>query len=110
MALDRSSLFLVEHNYEDAAKADLVRMHRALIRAVDRLTDSGVPLRILSAVFVTEQSRCLYVVAAAAAGRVVEATDMAGLLNGMVWPVVRLDALSPPSNPAGADEPHPTER
>lgn len=97
MALDRSSLFLVEHNYQHAAGADLVRMHRALIRAVDRLIDSGVPLHILSAVFVPEQSRCLYVVEAAAAGQVVEATDIAGLLNGTVWPIVRLDELSPPS-------------
>jgi hypothetical protein len=111
MASDRPSLFLVEHHYDQAADADLARMHRALTQAVERLIVSGVPpLRIVSAVFVPEQSRCLYVVEAAAAGQVVEATDTAGLLNGMVWPVVRLDDLSRRPNPAVAEKPHPTER
>jgi hypothetical protein len=85
-------------------------MHRALTRAVVRLVDGGAQLRVVSAVFVPDQSRCLYVVEAAGAGQVVEATDIAGLLNGVVWPVVRLDDLSRRPDPAGADKPHPTER
>jgi hypothetical protein len=96
MAPDRPSLFLLEHKYERAAEADLVRVHRALTSAVRRLVRGGTHLRIVSAVFVPDQARCLYLVEAAVAGQVVEATDVAGLLNGMVHRVVRLDDMSQP--------------
>ncbi len=95
MASDRPSLFLLEHNYEQATAADLARMHRALTRAVMRLAHAGAPLRIVSAVFVADQARCLYVVEAAVAGQVVEATEIAGLSHGKVRPVVRLDDMPP---------------
>jgi hypothetical protein len=96
MPSDRLLLFLLEQNNEQATAADLTRIHRALTSAVMRLAHAGAPLRIVSAVFVPDQARCLYVVEAAAAGQVVEATDIAGLPNGKVRQVVRLDDMSPP--------------
>jgi hypothetical protein len=92
MAPDRLSLFLLEHSYEQA-EADLARMHRALTLAVIRLVDGGAPLRIIAAGFVPDQERCFYLVEAAVAGQVVEATDVAGLANCQVRPVVRLDDM-----------------
>ena len=98
MAPDRPSLFLLllEHRYVRAAEADLVRMHRALTSAVRRLAHGGTHLRIVSAVFVPDQAQSQYLVEAAAAGQVVEATDIAGLPNGMVHRVVRLDDVPQP--------------
>lgn len=96
MALDRPSLFLLEHNYEQATEADLALIHRALTRAVRRVARTGAPLRIVSAVFVPDQARSQYLVEAAAAAQVVEATDIAGLPNGMVRQVVQLDDLTQP--------------
>jgi hypothetical protein len=97
MAPERLPQFLLEHNYQQATEADLIGMHRALTGAVKRLARAGAPLRIVSAVFVPDQARCLYLVEAAVAGQVVEATDIAGLSHGMVRPVVRLDDMSPPT-------------
>jgi hypothetical protein len=94
MASNRPSLFLLEH--QQAAEADLARMHRALTLAVVRLVNNGAPLRIIAAVFVPDQARCLYVVEAAIAGQVVEASDVAGLANTTVRPVLRLDDMPPP--------------
>ena len=71
-------------------------MHRALTLAVVRLVNNGAPLRIIAAVFVPDQARCLYVVEAAIAGQVVEASDVAGLANTTVRPVLRLDDMPPP--------------
>lgn len=96
MAPDRPSLFLLEHSYEQAAEADLARMHRALTLAVIRLFDAGTPLRVVAAVFVPDLERCCYVIEAAVADQVVEATDVAGLANWKVRPVVRLDDMPPP--------------
>ena len=96
MASDRPSLFLLEHSYEEQAEADLARMHRALTLAVIRLVDGGATLRIVAALFVPDQQRCFYVVEAAVADQVVEATDVAGLANCKVRPVVRLDDMPPP--------------
>jgi hypothetical protein len=96
MATDRPSLFLLEHSYEQVAEADLARMHRALTLAVIRLVDGGAPLRIVAGVFVPDQARCFYVVEAAVADQVVEATDVAGLANYKVRPVFRLDDMPPP--------------
>ena len=110
MASDRLPLFVLEHNYGQATEADVTRMHRAFTRAVMRLARAGAPLRVVSAVFVPDQVRCLYVVEAAVAGQVVEATDIAGLSHGTVWPVVGLDDMSPPPDPAGAGNRTPTER
>jgi hypothetical protein len=110
MAPDRPSLFLLEHNYEQTIAADLSRMHRALTGAVSRLARAGTPLRIVSAVFVPDQARCLYLVEAAVTDEVVEATDIAGLTNATVRPVVRLDGMSPHPDPSGADDRTPIER
>jgi hypothetical protein len=96
MTSDRPSLFLLEHSYEHAAEADLARMHRALTLAVIRLVDGGTPLHIVAGVFVPDQARCFYVVEAAVADQVVEATDVAGLANCQVRPVVWLDDMPPP--------------
>lgn len=96
MTSDRPSLFLLEHSYEQVSDADLARMHRALTLAVVRLVDGGAPLRIVAAVFVPDQDRCLYVVEAAVADQVVEATDVAGLASSKVRMVVRLDDMPPP--------------
>ena len=90
--------------------ADLTRMHRALTGAVVRLAHAGAPLRIVSAVFVPDQSRCLYLVEAAVADEVVEATDIAGLADGTVRPVVRLDGMSPHPDSAGSGDRTPIER
>jgi hypothetical protein len=89
--MDRTPLFLLEHNDEQATVADLTRIHRAFAHAVARLGERGIPVRIVSAVFVRDQARCLYVVEATAAEQVVEALDIAGLLNGVVRPAVRLE-------------------
>jgi hypothetical protein len=94
MAPDRPSLFLLEHKYQRAAEADLVRVHRALTSAVRRLGRGGTHLRIVSAVFVPDQAQSQYLIEAATAAQVVDATDIAGLLNGMVHRVVRLDDMS----------------
>lgn len=96
MAPDRPPLFLLQHSYERAAEADLARMHRALTSAVMRLARGNTHLRIVSAVFVPDHAQSQYLVEAAAAGQVVEATDIAGLPNGMVHRVVRLDDVSRP--------------
>jgi hypothetical protein len=96
MASDRPSLFLLEHSYEHPTEADLTRMHRALTHAFMRLAHAEAPARIVSAVFVPDQAQSQYLVEAGAAGQVVEATDIAGLLNGMVHRVVRLDDMSQP--------------
>jgi hypothetical protein len=95
MAPDGPPLFLLEHHHQQAMEADVTRMHRALTSAVMRLAHTGAPLRIVSAVFVPDQTRCLYLVEAPVAGQVVSATDTAGLSNGMVREVVRLDDMSP---------------
>jgi hypothetical protein len=106
MTSDRPSLFLLEHSYEQAAEADLARMHRALTLAVIRLVDGGTPLRIVAGVFVPDQARCFYVLEAAVADQVVEATDVAGLANCQVRPVVRLDDMP---TEAGTDNHNPIE-
>lgn len=103
MASDRSPLFLLEHSYEQTAEADLAQMHRALTLAVVRLVDGGAPLRIIAAVFVPDQERCLYVVEAAVADQVVAATDVAGLANSKVRTVVRLDDMPPPVTEVGVE-------
>jgi hypothetical protein len=95
VASNRLSLFLLEHRYEEAIAADLTRMHRALTGALRRLARAEAPLRVVSGVFVPDQSQCLYVVEAPDIDQVVEATDIAGLSNGTVRPVVRLDDMLP---------------
>jgi hypothetical protein len=104
-------LFLLEHNYGQATEADLARMYRALTRAVTRLSRAAPPpLRIVSAVFVPDDNRCLYLVEAAVADLVTEATDIAGLSNGTIRPVVSLDDMSLRPNSASANDRTLTER
>jgi hypothetical protein len=110
MTSDRPSLFLLERNYGPATEADLARMHRALTRAVMRLARAGMPLRIVNAVFVPDQARCLYVVEAAVANQVVEASNIAGLANGTVRPAIRLEDMSLRPDPAGRGDRTPIER
>jgi hypothetical protein len=111
VASNRPSLFLLEHRYEGAIAADLTRMHRALTGALMRLARAEAPMRIISGVFVPDQSRCLYVVESPVIDQVVEATDIAGLSNGTVRQVVRLDDISPPlPDAAGAGDRTTTER
>ncbi len=104
-------LFLLEHNYGQATEADLARMYRALTRAVTRLSRAApAPLRIVSAVFVPDDNRCVYLIEAPAGDHVVKATDIAGLSNDTVRPVVQLDDMSPRPKAAGAVGRTPTER
>ena len=111
MTPDRPGLFLLDHHYGQATEADLARMYRALTRAATRLTRPGTPpLRIVSAVFVPDENRCLYLVEAAVADLVTEATDIAGLSNGTVRPVVSLDDMSPRPDSASANDRTLTER
>lgn len=109
MASRRPSLFLLEHSYEQVTEADLARMHRALKLAVIRLVDGGTPLRIVAGVFVPDQARCFYVVEAAVADQVVEATDVAGLANYKVRSVFRLDDM-PHRDRSRGDNHNPIER
>jgi hypothetical protein len=110
MTPDRPGLFLLDHHYGQGSEADLARMYRALTRAATRLARTGTPLRIVSAVFIPAENRCLYLVEAAVADLVTEATDIAGISNGMVRPVVSLDDMSPRPDSASANDRTQTER
>jgi hypothetical protein len=84
-------LFLVQHRVERPAGSDVARMHRALTYAVERLTRAGTSIHLLGAVFVPDEVRCLYLMAATDATGVEAAADMAGLV---IEPVRRVIPLS----------------
>jgi len=90
MVPDRPPLFLLEHRPDRPTGADLARMHRSLVHAIQRLARSGTPVRFLSAVFVPDDSRCLYVLEAASPGHVVEVADIAGVSVQRVSRIVQL--------------------
>ncbi len=90
MVPDRPPLFLLEHRPDRPTGADLARMHRSLVHAIRRLARAGAPVRFVGAVFVPDDSRCLYVLQAAPPGHVVEAADIAGVSVQRVSRIVQL--------------------
>ena len=90
MIRDRPPVFLLEHRAGRPSGADLARMHRSLVHAIRRVARSGAPVRFLSAIFVPDDSRCLYVLEAASPGQVVEVADIAGVSMPRVCPIVQL--------------------
>ncbi len=90
MVPDRPPLFLLEHRPDRPTGADLARMHRSLVHAIRRLARCGTPVRFISAVFVPDDSRCLYVLEAATPRQVVEVADIAGVSIQRVSRIVQL--------------------
>ena len=90
MIPDRSTVFLLEHHPDRPTATDLVRMHRSLVHAIRRVARCGTPVRFISAIFVPDDSRCLYVLEAASPGQVVEVADIAGVSIHRVCPIVQL--------------------
>ena len=90
MIPDRSTVFLLEHHPNRPTATDLARMHRSLVHAIRRVARSGTPVRFISAIFVPDDSRCLYLLEPASPGQVVQVADIAGVPIQRVARIVQL--------------------